>query len=103
MVYRQRRLYRVAPQVGQRSDDVRNAFGGQAHWLAVVVDAQHQRAAVGGVGKRHQVLGQSIFVIRQLRFPVEFVQFMRHRAEALLQAPQGSIPPVFRGHVIASA
>ena len=61
MVYRQRRLHRVAPQVGQRIDDLRNAFGGHAHRLAAVVDAEHQRAAVGVVGKRHQVFGQALF------------------------------------------
>ena len=67
MVDRQRRLQCVASQIGERVGDSRNRLGIDADGCAIVVDAEDQRAAVRMVAERHEVLGQSVLVHRELR------------------------------------
>ena len=102
VVDHQWRIDRIASEIGQRVGNLRHLGHVHTHRPALVVNAEGQHAAVALIGQCHQMLGQAVLVVRQARFPVQFIDLMRHRVKALAQALQRRRDPDSCRHVIAS-
>ena len=62
--------------------------------LPVVSYPEHQAAAIGMIGGGNQVLHETILVLRETHFPIQFVELVRYGYETLLQAPLRGLDPV---------
>lgn len=103
VIERQRRLDSIAAQVAQLANDAGHLCLVHARGLTVIVHAEHQITTIGVVGESHQMFGQAVLLIGQLGFPVQLIEFMRHRHQALGKDLKGFADPELGCHVIASA
>lgn len=96
-------LHGLPCQVAEGADDALHLVLGNALYLSAVAHPEDQGPTARQVGQGHQVLGQAVLVGGEAALPVQLVELMGNRLQALLQHCCGLGDPVLAAHVMTSA